>query len=184
MAKVERKSKNPSDRERIRDEFEARLVDLARVTRVTEGGKQMSFRACVVVGDRKGKLGEATKKGADVSIAIDKATRAAKKNLIEIVLKDGTIPYQIKEKCSAAKIILKPAPKGTGIKAGGSMRVVLELAGVENVISKMLGSRNKISNVRATINALKKLSDLAKNLPKKEKVLEVKKEEKKEEIKK
>ena len=143
-----------------REEFESRLVDLRRVTRVTAGGKQLSFRACIVVGDRKGKVGEGVEKGPDVAIAIEKATRAAKKNLIKIFIKNGTVPYQIKEKYSAAEVLLKPAPKGAGVKAGGPVRIVLELAGIENVVSKMLGSKNKISNVRATINALERLKSL------------------------
>ncbi|TSC95647.1 MAG: 30S ribosomal protein S5, chloroplastic-like [Parcubacteria group bacterium Athens1014_10] len=151
------------NRNNSKEEIESRLIDLRRVTRVTKGGKQLSFRACIVMGDRKGKIGEGTEKGADVAIAIEKATRNAKKELIKISLDDlETIPYQIKEKYCAAEILLKPAPKGTGVKAGGSIRIVLELAGIKNVVSKMLGSRNKISNVRATINALKKISLLKK----------------------
>lgn len=155
---VNKKFNKDNFKSREREEFESRLVDLRRVTRVTAGGKQLSFRACVVVGDRKGRVGEATKKGADVAIAINKATEKAKKNLIEAPIKEGSIPFRVKEKYSAAEILLKPAPKGTGIKAGGPVRIVLELAGIENVVSKMLGSQNKISNVRATINALKKIS--------------------------
>ena len=143
------------------EEFESRLVDLARVTRVTAGGKQLSFRACIVIGNKKGKVGEGTEKGSDVAIAIQKAIRRAKKNLIEVSIKEGTIPYQMKEKYSAAEVLLKPAPKGSGIKAGGSVRVVLELVGIENIVSKILGSRNKISNVRATINALERLKPRA-----------------------
>ncbi len=141
----------------VKDEFDSRLVDLRRVTRVTKGGKQMSFRACVVVGDKKGTIGEGTEKGPDVAIAIEKAVHAAKKNLVKIAINDGTIRHQVKKKYSAAIVLLKPASKGTGVKAGGPIRIVLEMAGVENVISKMLGSNNKISNVRATIEALQEL---------------------------
>jgi len=144
-------------RSQVKDEFESRLVDLRRVTRVTKGGKQMSFRACVVVGDKKGTIGEGTEKGPDVAIAIEKATHTAKKNLVKIAINDSTIRHQVKKKYSAAIVLLKPASKGTGVKAGGPIRIVLELAGIENVISKMLGSNNKISNVRATIEALQEL---------------------------
>ncbi len=140
-----------------KEELEQRVVEIRRVTRVTAGGKQLSFRACVVIGDKKGKVGMGVAKGADVAIAIEKAVRKAKKNLVEVPLIKGTIPHQITEKFKASKVLLKPAPKGKGIIAGGPVRVVLELAGFEDVVSKMLGSNNKINNIIATINALKKM---------------------------
>jgi len=138
-------------------EFDQVNLDLARVTRVTKGGKRMRFRAAVVIGDRKGRVGFGIAKGSDVSLAVNKAARHAKKNVFKVTLEGTTIPHWIKAKENAAKILLKPAPSGSGIIAGGAMRVVLELAGVPDVVGKMLGANNKINNARATITALKGL---------------------------
>jgi small subunit ribosomal protein S5 len=138
-------------------EFEQKILEIARVTRVTAGGKRMKFRACVLVGDKKGRVGMAVAKGADVTAAVAKASTKAEKNLIKVSLKDETISHEIKEKFGAAVVLMKPAPKGTGVKAGGAMRNVFELAGVPNVVGKILGSKNKINNSRATINALSKI---------------------------
>ncbi len=138
-------------------EFEQRILDLARVTRVTKGGKRMRFRACVLIGDKKGKVGWGLAKGADVTGAVNKAVRKARKNLIQIPLKNETITKEIREKFCAARILLKPAPKGTGIKAGGAVRAVFELGGVPNVVGKILGSNNKINNMRAVFKAIEKL---------------------------
>lgn len=148
-----------------KSEFDSNILDLARVTRVTEGGKQMSFRALVVIGDRKGRVGFGLEKGKDVQISVDKATRQAKKNLIKVNLVDETIPHMIYSKFKAAKIMLKPAPKGSGIIAGGAVRVVLELAGVSNVSSKIVGkTKNKVTIVKATFEALKGLRSVAKHV--------------------
>jgi len=136
-------------------EYDQKILDLARVTRVTKGGKHMRFRACLVLGDRKGTVAYAVAKGADVAIAVNKAARKAKKDMIKVPLVNETIPHEIRKKFGAAIILLKPAPRGTGIKAGGAMRVILELAGVPNVVGKILGSKNKINNTKATIEALK-----------------------------
>jgi small subunit ribosomal protein S5 len=138
-------------------EFDQRLLDLARVTRVTAGGKQMRFRACVAIGDKKGRIGIGISKGPDVSIAIEKAVRQAKKNVIEVSIVNETIPHWVKEKYGAALILLRPAVRGKGIIAGGVIRIIAELAGISNITAKMLGSNNKIANARATINALLKL---------------------------
>lgn len=138
-------------------EFDSALMDLARVTRVMRGGKRMRFRACIVVGDRKGRVGFAVMKGNDVQAAIAKATTKAKKHLVRVPIENGTIPHEILQKSSSARVLLRPAPKGHGIIAGGAVRSVLELAGVQNVVSKMLGSNNKVNNVRATIEALASL---------------------------
>jgi len=138
-------------------EFEQKILEIARVTRVTAGGKRMKFRACVIVGDKKGRVGMSVAKGLDVTAAVAKAGTKAEKNLVNVPQKNETIPYEIREKFGAAIILLKPAPKGTGVKAGGAMRSVLELAGVPNVVGKILGSKNKINISRATINALSKL---------------------------
>ncbi len=138
-------------------EFEQKILEIARVTRVTAGGKRMKFRACVIVGDKKGRVGMSVAKGTDVTAAVAKASTKAEKNLVSVPIKNETIPHEIKEKFGAAVILMKPAPKGTGVKAGGAMRTVLELAGVPNIVGKILGSKNKINNSRATINALSKL---------------------------
>lgn len=138
-------------------EFDSVILDLARVTRVTKGGKRMRFRAAVVLGDRKGRLGFGIAKGADVALAVSKATRLAKKSLFKIIFAKTTIPHWIEAKEKAAKVLLKPAPAGSGIIAGGAMRVVLELGGVPDVVGKMLGANNKVNNARATIKALASL---------------------------
>ena len=141
-----------------RDEFESKLLDLARVTRVTGGGKRLRFRAVVIAGDKKSKIGIGIDKGRDVSQAIEKATSRAKKNLINIVIVDGTIPHQVEAKVGPARILLKPQRKGRGLVAGGAVRAICDLAGIKNVSSKILsGSKNKLNNARATMEALKKL---------------------------
>ncbi|MCX6740589.1 MAG: 30S ribosomal protein S5 [Candidatus Parcubacteria bacterium] len=136
------------------EEFEQRIVDLARVTRVVAGGKRMRFRATLAIGDKRGRVGMGVAKGADVTIAVNKAFNQAKKQLIHVPIVNETIPHEIHVKYKAARILLKPAPKGTGIKVGGAVRVVCELAGITNVRGKILGSNNKISNLRAALFAL------------------------------
>jgi small subunit ribosomal protein S5 len=143
--------------EKEEKEFDQSIIDIARVTRVMAGGKRMRFRACVVIGDRKGRVGAAVAKGADVTIAVNKAVTKAKKEMINVPLFNQTIPHQINVKYKAAKILLKPAPKGTGIIAGGAVRIVLDLTGVSDIVAKILGTNNKINNVKATIKALKML---------------------------
>ncbi len=139
-------------------EFEAKLLDLARVTRVRAGGRTFRFRATVAVGDKNGKVGVAVAKGRDVTQAIDKATFKAKKHLIEVPIKDETIPFEVEVKYKSAKIILKPQKKGRGIIAGGVVRNICELAGVKNITAKLLSkTNNKINIARATIKAFKKL---------------------------
>lgn len=139
-----------------RPEFDQQIVDLARVTRVTKGGKQLNFRTLVLIGDRKGRVGYGVDKGKDVQIAVEKAVNQAKKNLMTIPIKKHTIPHMVEAKYKAAKVMLKPAPQGSGVIAGGAVRVVLEMAGVQNVSAKILGkTNNKINNVKATFEALK-----------------------------
>jgi len=139
-------------------EFEQQIVDLARVTRVMAGGKRMRFRACVVIGDKKGRVGWAVAKGADVTIAVNKAVAKAKKNMIKVIFVKDTIPHQVEVKFKAAKLMLKPAVAGTGIIAGGAARSVLEMAGMPNVYGKILsGTTNKLSIVQATFKALRAL---------------------------
>jgi len=138
-------------------EFDQQIVDLARVTRVTKGGKQMSFRACVVIGDRKGRVGYGVDKGKDVQMAVEKAVNQAKKSLIRVPLIKDTVPHMVKAKFKAGRVMIKPAPRGSGIIAGSSIRTVLEMAGVPNASAKMIGkSNNKIVNVKAAFEALQK----------------------------
>lgn len=158
-----RRDKEPQDHE-----FEQRVIDLARVTRVVAGGKRMRFRALVAIGDLKGRVGVAIGKGADVSAAVSKATTKAKKNLIIVPINDGTIPHAIRQKSGAAEVLLKPAPPGTGVIAGGPVRIIMEVSGVKNVVSKILGTRNKINNVHAVMAALAALTPRPAAGPKKE----------------
>ena len=141
-------------------EYQETVVQINRVSKKTKGGNQMRFSALVVVGDRKGRVGAAICKGKDARSAIQKAISYAKRHMINVPLKGTTIPFDIMEKFSAAKVLLKPAPPGSGIIAGGPMRVVLDAAGGRDVVGKILGTKNKISNVYATIEALKTLSNL------------------------
>lgn len=144
-------------------EFEQKTIDLSRVTRVVAGGKRMRFRATVAIGDQKGRVGVGIAKGSDVSIAIDKACTAAKKNMITIPIVDETIPHQVLIKHGAARVLIKPAPKGSGVIAGGPVRIIMELAGVKNVVGKILGSPNKINNVYALLLALRSLRTAAQS---------------------
>ena len=157
-----------------KDEFDQRILDIARVTRVMAGGKRMRFRACVAVGDKKGKVGIGLGKGADVSIAVSKAVDSAKKNMINVQIINKTIAHEVRCKFGAAKLLFKPARLGRGVIAGGIVRVILELTGIHNVTSKILGTSNKVSNAKCTIEALKKL----KKVEKKEKKEDNNKEEK------
>lgn len=141
-----------------KSEFDQQLVDLARVTRVVAGGRRFRFRATVVIGNRKGKVGFGIAKGQDVSRAVNKATEIAKKNIVEITIVNDTIPHELQIKKSGANIIFKPARPGTGIIAGGAVRPVIELSGIKNIISKMIGSSSKVNNVQATISALTTLA--------------------------
>ncbi len=148
-------------------EFEETVVQINRISKKTKGGNQIRFSALVVVGDKKGKVGVGLSKAGDVRSAIRKAISYAKRRTISVPLRGSTIPYSTREKFSAAEILLKPAPSGSGIIAGGPMRVVLEAAGIRDVVGKILGTRNKISNVYATIKALEKISELEKAKKKK-----------------
>jgi len=141
-----------------KDEFDSKLLDLTRVSRMTGGGKYLRFRATVVAGDRKGKVGLGVAKGLDVAQAVEKATRMAKKRLIEVPIINETIPHQVYAKFGAAKVLLKPQKRGRGLVAGGTVRVICSLAGIKNISSKIISKTgNKINNARATIKALKNL---------------------------
>ncbi len=142
---------------RPQDEYDQQIVDLARVTRVMAGGKRMRFRACVAIGNKKGEVAVGLAKGADVAIAVSKAVTKAKKNIIKVSIVNNTIPHEVFYKYGAAKILFKPARKGRGVIAGGAVRIILELAGIKNVTSKILGTNNKVTNVKCAIEALKSL---------------------------
>jgi small subunit ribosomal protein S5 len=144
-------------------EFEETVVQINRISKKTKGGNQIRFSALVVVGDRKGKVGVGLAKATDVRGAIRKSIEAAKRRLIVVPLTGTTLPYSVREKFSAAKILLKPAPPGSGIIAGGPMRVVLEAAGVRDAVGKILGTKNKVSNVYATLKALETISNLVES---------------------
>lgn len=146
-------------RGRKKDEFESKLLDLSRVARMTAGGRRFRFRALMIIGDKKGKVGMGVAKGKDVAQAVEKATAKAKKNLMEVPIIDETIPHSVKAKYGAARVLLKPQIKGRGLVAGGTVRVICALAGIKNISSKVLsGSANKINNAKATFKALKKLN--------------------------
>ena len=142
-------------------EFEETVVQIRRVSKKTKGGNTIRFSALVVVGDRKGKVGVGVSKAKDVRSAIIKAIESAKRRMISVPLNGTTIPYSVSEKFSAAKVLLKPAPTGSGIIAGGPMRVVLEAAGVRDAVGKILGTKNKISNVYATLKALETIGKIS-----------------------
>jgi len=162
---------NDRGRDAARDEFEQRILDIARVTRVMAGGKRMNFRACIAIGDRKGKVGVGLGKGADVTMAVNKAVNHAKKDMITVNTINDTITHEVHQKEGAAKLLFKPARSGKGIIAGGVARAILELAGIKNVTSKQMGTNNKINNARCTIEALRSLrpADKTAKTPKTEK---------------
>jgi len=140
-------------------EFEERVYQIKRVSKKTAGGNAIGFTSLIIMGNKNGKIGAALGKSKDVARAIQKGIVKAKAEIVEVNLNGSTIPHSISNKYSAAKVLLKPAPEGSGIIAGGAIRVVLELAGVKDVSAKMLGSNNKLANVRCTIGALKKLKE-------------------------
>lgn len=144
---------------RERSDFDQKLLDLARVTRVVKGGRRFRFRATLVIGDRKGRVGVGVSKGSDVSDAIQKSFNDAKKHLINVKMKGSTISHEVLMKLGSAKILIKPATKGRGIIAGGAVRAVMELAGIKDVVSKSFRTSNKLNVARATIEALKALKD-------------------------
>ncbi len=141
-------------------EFEETVVDIRRISKKTKGGNTIRFSALVVIGDKKGKVGVGLSKASDVSSAIRKSIESAKRRMIKVPLRGTTLPYSVEEKFSAARIMLKPAPPGSGIIAGGPIRVVLESAGVRDAVGKILGTSNKISNVYACLKALKTIAEI------------------------
>lgn len=152
-----RNNRNPQDSE---SEFFEKVVQVNRVSKKTKGGDKRSLSVLVVVGDKKGKVGVGLGKASEVQSAVRKATTYAKKHLTNVSLKGRTIPHSILVKFGAAKVLLKPAPVGTGVIAGGAVRVVMEAAGIHDVVSKSLGTKNKASNVYATLQALSQLREV------------------------
>ncbi len=160
-AKPDRKHRDRKGR-REPSEFEETTLAVDRVTRVVAGGRRMRFRAVVVVGDKKGRVGLGTGKANEVQAAVQKATKSAKRAMIRVPLREGTIPHAVDHKFKAAKIRLMPASDGTGIIAGGALRVILEHAGVRNVLSKRFGTSNKLVNAQCVMEALQKLHGTSK----------------------
>jgi len=150
-------------RERVRPEFDSKIIDIRRVTRVATGGRRYSFSVAVVAGDHKGRVGVGLGKGGDTALSVEKATREAKKNLIKVVLSPQmTIPHAVEGKYASAVVKIFPA-RGSGVVAGSSARAVIELAGIKDVCAKFIsGSKNRLNNAKATIEALKKLSKVSR----------------------
>lgn len=139
--------------------FEEKVIQINRISKKTKGGNKVRFSALTVVGDKRGRVGIGLGKSQDVASAIAKAINFAKKRLIDVPLKNGTIPHEIRIKKGAAQIILRPAPAGSGIIAGGAVRSIVEAAGIRNISSKILGTSNKASNIYATFEALSNLKE-------------------------
>lgn len=152
---------------REKPEFDQKMLDLARVTRVVKGGRRFRFRATLVIGNRKGKVGVGVAKGNDVSDAIQKAMNDAKKHLVSVSLIDGTIVHDVLAKKGSAKVFLKPGKKGRGLIAGGAVRAVVDLLGVKDIVAKSLGSSNALNLARATVVALGELPASPKTMEKK-----------------
>jgi small subunit ribosomal protein S5 len=146
--------------EQISQEYQETVVEINRVSKKTKGGNQIRFSALVVVGDRKGKVAAGLGKAPSVTAAIKKAANYAKKHLILVPMRGTTVPFAIRVKYGAAEVLVKPAAEGTGVVAGGPLRVVFEAAGIKDIVAKMLGSNNKITNVYAAIKALKEIREL------------------------
>lgn len=141
-------------------EFSEKVIQVNRVSKKTAGGNKIGFSVLIIVGDKKGRVGVGLGKAADVASAVRKGSAYAKKHMISVPMVKTTIPHEIRIKMGAAKILLKPAPAGTGIRAGGAVRAVVEAAGIRDIVSKILGTDNKASNVYATFAALKKLKHI------------------------
>lgn len=143
---------------RPQDEFEKKVLQVDRVSRTVRGGKRIRFRVLVVVGDLKGKVGMGVGKATEVVVAVEKATKFARKHLIDVPIVHGTIPHQIELKMGSAHILLKPAKEGSSIVAGGTIRAICALAGIRDIVGKILGTANKINNSHATLEAFQRLA--------------------------
>lgn len=161
----DRKKGNRRGARREPSEFEDVTLAIDRVTRVVKGGRRMRFRAVVVLGNKRGKVGLGTGKAGEVQVALQKASRDAKRNMIIVPMKEDTIPHEVNIKHKAARLRLMPASKGTGIIAGGPLRIVLDLAGVKDALSKSFGTTNKLVNAQAAIKALDSLRGERKEKP-------------------
>ena len=157
-----RKPRTNRDQEPVEKLFDERIVNIDRVARVVKGGRRFRFRALAVVGDKKGRVGIGSAKGADVTTAVAKAMEVAKKNMVSVHLYKDTLPHESSARVGGANILIKPAAPGTGLIAGGVVRTVLEVAGVHNALSKSLGSTNKTNTAYATLAALQSMEP-AKN---------------------
>ncbi len=155
------KKKNISKKE---EEFDSEVLDIARVTRVTAGGKRMRFRATVAIGDKKGKVGVGIGKGVDVAQSIEKAKKKAEKNLLTVPIHEDSIFHEVRAKFGSSQILLKPQSKGRGLVAGGVVRILCNLAGIKDISAKKISrGKNKINNAKATLEAFKKLKKPQKN---------------------
>lgn len=146
---------NRFNKPKEKEEFDQKIIDLARVTRVMAGGKRMSFRACVAIGDHNGQVAVGIAKGADVTDAIAKAVNQAKKDIVKVSFKNDTIIHSVNQKFGASKILFKPAQAGHGVIAGGVVKMVLELSGVKNISSKILGGSNRMNHAKCALEALR-----------------------------
>ncbi len=159
-------------------EFEEEILQIDRVTRVVKGGRRLRFRVTMVIGDKKGRVGVGIGKSNEIAAAVKKAVSVAKSSLIKVpITKGDTIPHSVKVKHKAAKLLIMPASSGTGVKAGGALRKVLHLAGVKNVLSKSIGSNNRLVTAQASIKALKMLKPVRESDKKVEKVEQVESKE-------
>ena len=141
-------------KEKVESEFDKRTIAVRRVTKVVKGGKKMHFSVTMVIGDKKGRVGIGSGKAADVTMATDKAFQNAKKHLVNVPIVNTTIPHEVWGKFGTSKVLLMPAPEGTGVETGGPVRAIADLAGIKNIVSKSYGSRNKINVIYATLNGL------------------------------
>jgi small subunit ribosomal protein S5 len=148
-------NKHSNRRQKEVKEFDETVIQIDRVTRVVKGGRRLRFRATVCIGNRNGKVGIGLGKSNEVKEAIQKGIAKAKKNMVNIPLDNGTVPHDVKVKFKSSKILLMPAAEGTGVIAGGAVRKVLELAGVKNILSKSIGSDNRVNNAKATVEGLR-----------------------------
>jgi small subunit ribosomal protein S5 len=158
----EQSNRRRSQPNRPKDDIIEKVIQIDRVARTVKGGRRMRFRALVVVGDQKGKVGIGTGKATEVSVAVTKATTFARRHMHQVTIVNETIPLEIRKTYGSAVVYMKPAPKGTSVIAGGSIRAVIEAAGIKNLVAKSLRSANKLNNCQATMLGLMEVSELAK----------------------